>query len=424
MITRKVWRVTLWEYLQRLKTKSFIIGLFLTPLLMLAFTVVPALLGTISDEETKTIYVFDQTGLIIDSLQNRLNRQYTLRSGEPNYRIVPVAGSHDIDAVRDSLNRLLVEHRQDAFLVIPADVFDSLRVEYRAVNVSNIRDQERLKNAVSAIIRESKYRSAGLDPEEMHKLTRSVDLRSVRVSEKGEQESGFFESFGLAYVFIITMMILILQGGGLMVRSLVEEKSSRLVEILISSCSPTDLLLGKIFGLGLLGLTQLAFWAILGAALVLGFDITSLPLDNLWLMLLYSLLGYMLYTAIFVGMGTLVTTEQEAQQITGYLSMLLILPFMVAIFATQNPDSTVITVLSLIPFLTPTMMVLRLPIVTPPTWEIVLSLVILSGTTVIVGWMAGALFRTGLLLTGKKPTFNEVLRWLRASVSRSEVHHE
>jgi ABC-2 type transport system permease protein len=156
------------------------------------------------------------------------------------------------------------------------------------------------------------------------------------------------------------------------------------------------------------------FWTSIGVVLVYAAELRNLPLDNLWLMVVYFFLGFLLYAAIFVAFGSLASTEQEAQQMTGYLSMLLMLPIIVAFIATQNPNSPILVVLTMIPLITPQMMFVRLPITTPPVWEIAVSLLILIVAIFIVTWIAAKIFRTGILLTGKRPGLGEIFRWIRA----------
>jgi len=194
----------------------------------------------------------------------------------------------------------------------------------------------------------------------------------------------------------------------------VEEKSNRIVEVLVSSCSSMDLMFGKIFGLSLLGLVQISVWAVASTTVVLTAGIEGLPLDNLWLMVVYFVLGFFLYASMFVALGSLASTEQEAQQMTGYLSMFLTLPLVAAIVVSQNPNSPILTGLTMIPFLTPSLMLIRLPVLTPPVWEIVVTLVELTACILAMIWIAAKIFRVGILLTGKRPSLDEIARWIRA----------
>lgn len=416
ILTGKTWHVARWEFLERVRTKSFLIGLFLTPAIMAVFAVGPALLqDTLADADAVVIAVHDGTGVVIDSLAAELARGPKLENGTPKYRIERVdAGERTLAMIKADMDTALLREAISAAIVIPPEALDSSLVEYRSMNVSDIESIARIERLVSDIISAHRIAHAGLDPAKVDALTRATGLRTVRITETGEEESGFLESFGLSYVFLIMLMIMILSSGQMLVRSLVEEKSNRIVEILVSSCSPMDLMFGKIIGISMLGIVQVLFWSLIGILLVMAADLRNLPLENIWLMLLYFMLGFLLYASVFVAFGSLASTEQEAQQITGYLTMLLMLPIVIAFMATQSPNNPILVVLTMIPLLTPQMMFMRLPITTPPAWEIASSLLILVLSIIAVTWVAGKIFRTGILLTGKRPSLDEIVRWLRS----------
>ncbi|MCB2206511.1 ABC transporter permease [bacterium] len=415
-LTSKALRVARWEFIERVKTKSFLIGLFLTPGIMVLFAAGPALLkDSLEHEEPQRIAVYDMSGIVYDTLAASLADSPKLNNGKPRYELERVeAAGRSLQGVKADLDSALLRESLVAAILIPEDVTDSHSIEYRSMNVSDIEGIRRLERRISTIVSEYKIAHAGLDPDRVRELSESTDMRTVRISEKGEEESGFLESFGLSYVFLIFMLIMILSSGQMLVRSMVEEKSNRIVEVLISSCSPMDLMFGKIVGISMLALVQVLFWTSIGVTLVMAADISNLPLDNLWLMMLYFFLGFLFYAGIFVAFGSLASTEQEAQQMTGYLSMLLMLPIVIAVMATQSPNSPLLVVLTMIPLITPQMMFVRLPITSPPTWEIALSLLVLISAIVFTIWIAAKIFRTGILLTGKRPGLTEIFRWIRS----------
>jgi ABC-2 type transport system permease protein len=243
-----------------------------------------------------------------------------------------------------------------------------------------------------------------------------VSVRSIKVSESGEEsESGFLETFFSSYIVLMMLMFLIMTSGQLLIRSVVEEKQNRVIEVLLSSCSSQDLMTGKILGLSGLGLVQMGVWMLGILAIMLRSGELSLQFDILLLSFLYFALGYLLYAAIFVTAGSPVTTEQEAQQITSYVSLLLVFPIVLALPAMQNPDATFIKVLSFIPVLTPAFMVLRMPIEMPDTWEIVGTLAVLAVSALVMMWVAGKVFRIAILVYGKRPSLRQLYVWIARS---------
>jgi len=207
--------------------------------------------------------------------------------------------------------------------------------------------------------------------------------------------------------------MMVVYSGQMLVRSMIEEKSSRLIEMLISSSTPDELLTGKIIGLSLLGLTQIFIWSLIGISLVAGSLVPPSAFNNILPMLLYFILGFLFYSSLFVGIGSTVNTEQEAQQITTYLSLVLMLPVVIAMPAIQNPDLLVTKIFSYFPLTTPTIMLLRLNVEPVSELEIILTLSILVLSIFIVTKLSAKIFRIGILSYGSKPTIKEILRWIK-----------
>ena len=210
---------------------------------------------------------------------------------------------------------------------------------------------------------------------------------------------------------MITFMVL--TSGQLLVRSLLEEKSNRVIEVLLSSSSTRDLMTGKIIGLSGLGILQMLVYALIGLAAALKMNANVVEPGYLLLTLLYAILGYLFYSAVLVAAGSPVTTEQEAQQITSYISLLLVAPMGMMIVVMQNPHSLWVRIMSYIPPFTPSLMVIRLAIQAPSTAEIISTILLLVLSTIGMMWAAGKIFRTAILSYGKRPTMGELLQWIK-----------
>jgi ABC-2 type transport system permease protein len=300
------------------------------------------------------------------------------------------------------------------YFYFPQTVFDSGKVEYRSENVSNIKVQERFSRTIEDVIVESRILKQGLDPSFIKKITADVNVKSIKVSKKGdEKETGFLETFFSGYIVIMMLLFLVMTSGQLLIRSVVEEKTNRVIEVLLSSCSARDLMTGKILGLSGLGIVQMLIWGMIGLAVTLKTGTNIFMAGNLMLSLVYFVLGYIFYSAIFVAAGSPVTTEQEAQQITTYVSLLLVFPIMIAMPVMQNANSVWIKVLSFIPLLTPTLMVLRISVQMPEAWEILSTIALLVVSAIGMMWAAGKIFRVAVLSYGKRPTLPELFRWVR-----------
>ncbi len=300
---------------------------------------------------------------------------------------------------------LVVSGKIEGYFIIPATAYDSGKVEYHSKNVGNIKLQSRFSRALEHVIIENRLVTHGLDTGLIRKLTASINVKSIKISEKGEEsEAGFGETFANAYIGLLMILFMVLTSGQLLVRSMVEEKSNRVIEILLSSCTPRDLMAGKILGLSGLGILQMLVYACMGVAVALKTNMSLLQPEYFLLTLLYAILGYLFYAAIFVAAGSPVTTEQEAQQITAYVSMLLLVPFALMMLVMQNPNSLIVKILSYIPLFTPSIMVLRVSIQMPSVWEILATVTLLIISTMVMMWVAGKIFRVAILSYGKRPT--------------------
>jgi ABC-2 type transport system permease protein len=399
--------------MEKVKSKAFIISLVLMPIIMVAFAILPGLLVSKQDDKQITLGIVDQTGKFLQPLSAKLDEKYKLSDGRPNYVLRNLTDVGSPEDQRAAAVKLVMNKEIEGFFFIPSAVYDSGKVEYRAENVGNIRIVERFPRTIEEVIFEQRLTSKGIDTAQIRKLMAHVDLKSMKVSGKGEKESGFLETMAAAYMMIMVLMFLVLTTGQILIRSVVEEKSNRVIEVLLSSCSARDLMAGKILGLSGLGILQLLIWGAIGLGLALKSGANIFALESVLLSGVYVVLGYFLYAAIFVAAGSPVTTEQEAQQITSYLSLLLVFPMVLIMPAMQNPDSAVIRILSYIPLFTPSFMVLRVSIQTPPLGEILATMGLLFVSAVVMMWVAGKIFRTAILVYGKRPTIPELIHWIR-----------
>ena len=408
----KVLAVARWEYLERVKSKAFIIGLILTPIIMVGMGVLPTLLATQEDTKTKAIGLIDRTGQVGETFVVRMHDRFRPKDGRPNYAVVllPPGGE---ESVADADKRVLAGEIEGYCVLDGVSTGDTV-VQYRSTAVGDFFLIGRIEETLRTIIAEKRAASKGIGLDLLKELRVKLDLQTTKLSKSGEEEEGnFLTVFFSAYVFMMMLFMLILGSGQVLVRSVIEEKSNRIVEVLVSSCSPTELMAGKVLGLSLLGFTQIGFWALIGIAATLQFGIQFVAPASGLLLIVYFILGYLFYAGIFIAAGSPLSTEQAAQQVTSYLVMILIIPIVLAMPAMKNPDAAWIKIMSFIPFLTPTMMALRLPIQMPEMWEILGTIAIMIVSIYFVMVAAGRIFRIGILMTGRTPGIGEIIRWIK-----------
>jgi ABC-2 type transport system permease protein len=411
---KKAFTVAKWEFFEKIKSKAFIISLFLTPAIIIIFSVLPTLLATKESDSTKAVGILDFTQKYFFDYKNEIE-QYKIDGNIPAYAIL---NNYKEDLSPDSLikraDQMVIENRIDGYILIRKDDKDSIKVEYRSKSIGNFQDVARFEEAFNNLRIKRKLIEENANPALVEFIKNKVNVNQIKIEKPGEEGKGGFESvFFSSIIFILLLMMMIIYSGQMLVRSMLEEKSNRLIEILISSCTPKDLLFGKVFGLSALGLTQIIVWLIIGISLIGATLIPMNAFENIHLIFVYFILGFVFYTTLFVGVGSIVSTEQEAQQITSYLSLLLVLPTVFIISALQNPESTIIKVLSYIPFTLPSVMILRVNVSPIPLWEIAATFLIMILSIIIVVNVSAKIFRFGILYYGKMPTLNELKSWLK-----------
>lgn len=407
MSIKKVLAVARWEFIEKARTKAFIISLIVTPVFMILMSVVPTLLMTKPDTTTTKIGIIDETGKIASVLNADLFEKFKLADGRPNYDIISIPFNK-----REQANNMVLQEQISSYIIIDSNIIRTRKFEYVSENVSNFKEIERLQSSVKEIVVSNELQRNGVNPGLVKQVSKPVDLETVRLSKTGLAEKAEAGSgFAMGYIFIIVLALFILTSGQLLVRSVVEEKSNRIVEVLLSSTTADEIMTGKILGLSLLGMTQLAVWASIGVAFAGQIAAFLTIPDNIWWEVIFFILGFLLYAAIFVMAGAPVTTEQEAQQATQYVSMLLFFPIIFAFLVIQNPTAGYLKVLSFIPLLTPTMMAFRIPVQSPETWELIVGAAILIASTYFCMVAAGRIFKIGILVYGKRPNLKELMRW-------------
>jgi ABC-2 type transport system permease protein len=338
----------------------------------------------------------------------------------------------DLERIADSLTSVVGAKELDGYLIISDAAVDDGEVEYRGSNVSSLADMQVLERAIRQAVLTARLDRAGVDPEVVAQAQVGVRLQTTNI-RGGEltDETGEM-TFILAYgVWIILYMSILLYGVQVM-GAVVEEKTSRVIEVLVSSLRPFQLLTGKVVGVGAVGLFQLLIWGV--SAWVLfqkrdmvlqlfgieapggqGFSLPGVSLAAVGVVLAFFLLGYFLYAAMFAAVAAMSNSEAEARQAQTPVVMLLVIPSVLMLGILQQPDGSMAVALSLIPFCSPIAMPVRWAAATVPMVEMVASVLILLFTLWLVIWVAARIYRVGILMHGKRPTPRELIRWVRAS---------
>jgi ABC-2 type transport system permease protein len=417
----KVLHVIRREYVENAKKKSFIVSTVLAPVIVLAVYAIPLATVYLLPPEEVSLAVLDRTGSIAPDFVRSLSD--STGNGKQKYRtMIADPKDRDPDAYKRTLVQTITGGGLDALVDIPADVFEKGRVDYISKDHFDERVMDEVREKLETIVIARRLSKEGLDYDRVLALTGRLELNEQKLTKSGVlEEKELAAKFIVVVAFVLILYMTLLSWGISVQRSVIEEKSSRVIEVMLSSLEPRDLFMGKIIGLGGLGLTQIAIWAIilLFAALSSSIAYTealkyvNVSVSDVAYFLLFFVLGFLLYSSIFTIVGAVCSTEQDAQQLQGIIMLPLIVPIMLVFFVIQNPTSTFAVVLSLIPFFTPMLMLARALVSDPSAWEVALSVSLLVATIYGVIVFSARVFRVGILMYGKRPSLREVFRWFR-----------
>lgn len=425
------------EYFTRVKKRSFLIMTFLGPLLIAAVYIIPILLALHADNEKRSIVVVDESHWFERQFVNTENLTFIRLDG------IPI----------DSTKKLVQEGLFDIALYIPETQLNipSSAVVYSMKQVP-MGVESHIKEVMKSEIQVQKLLALGVDPEILENIKTSINLTVTRMDEEGgEKETHTEVQFILGMVLSVMIYMFIMMFGGQVMQGVTEEKSSRIIEVIVSSVKPFQLMMGKIIGVSLVALTQFLMWILLTGAIYIGFSAaigishpeaisqgtvmaqeisSSNIMDNeavqhildivksidfttvIASFIVYFLLGYLLYATMFAAIGSLVESNTDSQQFTLPVTVPLIVAIISAVYIVNDPDSSLAVWMSMIPFTSPVVMMVRIPFGVP-IWQVVVSVVLLAATFVAMTWVAAKIYRTGILMYGKKPTYKEIFKWLK-----------
>ena len=409
-----VWLIAKREYLERVRTKAFILTTILIPLLM-GGGIVGSIFASAKSKSTSHIVIVSADQQLATDLQTELT------NGKDNKMTVDVISppGHDTRSVLDGE---LADKALDGYLWVTPGKSASERPSfaYTPRSAGDIATKGNITGALRSVLMRERLAHQGMVASDVDALMQPVKVDTTQAGKNADTTSAFIG----AYVLFFLMYFVIMLYGMNVARSIIEEKTSRIFEVLLATIRPEEMMAGKVIGVGSVGLTQVGIWLLtaviltstsLVASIAGGQAHISLSAAQIGFFFLYFLLGFLLYSSIAAALGAMTNSEQELQQ----LNMFLVMPLAACMFALgvviNNPSGTTAVVLSLIPFCTPLIMYLRISMAMPPVWQIALSIGIMAVTIYAILWVASRIYRVGILMYGKKPNLPEIVRWLKYS---------
>jgi ABC-2 type transport system permease protein len=438
------------EYKKIVLKWSFLIGTLLFPLLASAFAVVPAIIFSMKGDATR-IAVVDPTGKIAPRLKQNLSAEKMreraeqaaresmtnlsvqqdeklkrdLRQFEQSFVFVDYnAEMKTAEQIQRELAGRISAGELDAYLMIPENLDEeNAKFRFYSRKAGDFIVNSTLEDALNDAVRSQRLADADISEERLKNLSRKIGFQKIAVDETGAEKDdsgGFWAGFIIAFMIYLTLAIY----GQTIMSAVVEEKETRVAEILFSSAKPFQLMMGKLVGVGLAGLTQLAIW-IISATVLLGIGVAQMSAAGINvsipaitpLMIVYFfiffVLGFFLYASIFALIGSMVTSVQEGSQFAFLPVMLMLIGFYFSFAVIRDPNSTVSVWSSIVPFVAPLTMPVRIISEMPPLWQILTSILVNSLTIAGLVWLAARVYRVGMLMYGKRATIPEVWKWIR-----------
>ena len=425
------------EYMTRVKSKGFVVSLFLMPVLMCGLVFLSSFIAIMADKtkEMRKLAVIDETGEIFTEMQAAIAGHSTFQhKGELVYQLHKEAAT--TEEARAALRERVNTKDLYAYLEIPKDVFANGEVRFYARTATNFEVQNALRRVISDIVRGKRFAESGYSQREASRLMRSVRFNAYAVKSGAKVESALETGarLGLGYLLVLVLYMFVIIYANSIMLSVLEEKTTRIVEVIVSSVKPHQLLLGKLVGVCSVCLTMFAIWVIFAVLLVMNiepllgiFGIDSLPVQLLGVIetvkvssaevltyfFIYFVIGFFMYSTLYAIVGAICNSEEEARQTAVPFTMLIVVPFILMFQLFRIPDSTLSVLLSHVPFFSPILMFTRINVLMPPLWEILLNILLMCATVLLVTLISGKIYRVGILMYGKRPTLRQLWQWAR-----------
>ena len=423
------------EYLTRVRKRSFLIMTFLGPILLAAIYIIPIMLAINSTTDNLKIVVVDDSHLFEDSFKNSKTHTFTPMQGQSI----------------ESAKEMVLNDKFDMALYIPQLNMPTKAIVYSKRQVP-LEVENYISNVMKKEIEDQKLIINNIDPKIVNAVKTNVTLSIMRMDDNGNEKETYTKvQFALGIILAMLVYMFIIFFGGQVMQGVAEEKTNRIIEVIVSSVKPFQLMMGKIIGVSLVALTQFLLWILLTGGLYLGFsaflginypeilssgtvmtqEITSNNIMSneavqnitqivqsidfgiiITCFLVFFILGYLLYATLYAASGSLVDNNTDSQQFTLPVTVPLLVAIITSFYIVHNPDSSLSVWLSMIPFTSPISMMVRIPFGVP-IWQIVVSVVLLAGTFVLMTWIAAKIYRTGILMYGKKLSYKEIFKWFK-----------
>ena len=419
MLNKRVIAVMKRELREKLLSKTFILMTLLIPIFLFGILGFQTYLYTSGGNEKASIEIISQSPDLTTAIQNSFSKSSLIKKDKVKASFLTL-GQEDFMNKLSSYKKVILNDKLTGIIYVPDSALENKQLKYYSKNPNNISLFNKLRNPINKALIELHFSGKQLSESEINFARTGVDFSGYRISksEKIKEEGAGNTIVSFLFTFLLYFSLLFL--GTMMMRSVVQEKNNRIVEVLLSSVNSNELMTGKILGTGITGLLQMAIW-LLPLFVVISSSYFMLPkeympdmtLGEIFYFLFNYFVGLITFLGLFASVGAIFDNDQDAQSGIWPITILIMIPFFIAISMTSNPGNQIAKIASMFPFASIIVMPARLVLIEVPTWQFVISIIITLGTMLAIFPIAGKIYRVGVLRTGKKPKWSEVIKWLK-----------
>jgi ABC-2 type transport system permease protein len=405
------------ELNEKILSKTFIFMTILMPLLMFGGIGIQMLLR--GDEGKSSVSVVSELQSLTESFQKELLTSDFMKQGNYTFSFY-TQNREELKVFLDKSKRNLLEGTLTGVVYIPASAMKDKKIEYYSKTPTNLNLSRKLEGPINKVLIDNYFSNKSLSSEELDFARKGIDFSGFKITKEEKIEEAGFGNLILSYVFTLLLYISLLLSGQLLLQSVIEEKSSRIVEVILSSVSPKELMTGKILGSAITALLQMIIW-LSPIILIISTTLFALPpeftisvtMNHILFLLANFALGLIIFLSLFGMVGSIFDNPQDAQSGMWPIMMLIIIPLFIAFSMMENPNSPIANIASILPFSSIMIMPVKMTVVEVPLWQLMLCLAVNVATIFVVFPIAGKIYRVGILITGKKPKWSEVVKWLK-----------
>jgi len=417
MLNKRVLAIIKRELREKLVSKSFIFLTILFPILMFGGIGIQTLLR--GDEGNSSITLITENKELTAAFQNVLLNSKDIKDGKITFKFDTMTETEVKEFLKKKKQDLL-DGKISGVIFVPSSVMKDKVIKYYSKTPTNPSLSRRIEEPINKVLTDNYFAAKTISKEDLEYAQKGIDFEGFKISKEEKIEEESYGNMVLSYVFTFLLYISLIATGSMMLQSVIEEKNNRIVEVMLSSVSPGELMGGKIIGTGIMALVQMAIW-LSPIMMVLSTTLIVLPpelafsisMNHILFLLINFALGLVTYLGLFATVGSIFDNPQDAQQGMWPIMMLIIIPFFIAFSMAENPNSPIANIAALLPFSSIMVMPVKMTIVDVPAWQLILTLVINAFTIIAIFPIAGKIYRIGILQTGKKPKWSEVVRWLK-----------